>query len=122
MLLSLLHFSSAPPPLPPGGKRYPCTGQRQAEEEGEAGQQEALLPELSDDAWPPPQEIPEQCLLLGQRGHGQQEAGELAAVAHQVERAGREALGDGTAGEEGRQQGQRHLVGAEGDMVKIVVF
>lgn len=100
MLLLLLHFSFAPPLLPPGGKHHRCTGQRQTEEEGEAGQQEALLPELSDDGWPPLQEIPAQCLLLGQRGCCQQEAGDLAAVAHQVERAGREALGDGTAGEE----------------------
>lgn len=106
VLFSLLHFGSTPPlpllpSLPPSGKHYHCTGQCEAEEEGEAGQQEALLSKLSDDGWPPPQEVLAQRLLLGQRGHGQQEAGELAAVAHQVERAGGEALGDGTAGEEG---------------------
>lgn len=102
----LLHQLSSSPP--PHGERRRSAAQRHAGEGG-AGQQEAPLAVLPDHGLPPPQEVTEQRLLLGERAEGQQDVEELVAVADDVKAAGREALGHGTREEEGRQQKQQHL-------------
>lgn len=107
LLLSLLlHQLSLSPPS--HGERRHSAAQRHAGKGG-AGQQEAPLAVLPDHGRPPPQEVVEQRLLLGERAEGEQDVEELVAVADDVEAAGREALGHGTREEEGRQQEQQHL-------------
>lgn len=107
LLLSLLlHQLSLSPPS--HGERRHGAAQRHAGKGG-AGQQEAPLAVLPDHGRPPPQEVVEQRLLLGERAEGEQDVEELVAVADDVEAAGREALGHGTREEEGRQQEQQHL-------------
>lgn len=78
--------------------------------EGGTGQQEVLLTELPDQGGPSPQEVMEQCFLLGQRAEGQQDVEELVTVTNDVKATRWETLRYGTGEEEGCQQKQHHLL------------
>ena len=87
---------------------YQATAQSQ-QWEGSAGQQETLLPKITNHRRPSRQEVLEESFLLSQRAEGQQQVEELVAVADIVKMARGAALRHGAGEEEGRQDKQQHL-------------
>lgn len=98
----LLHFHVPGPGSPPHDEGRCCAATRQAGRR-DADQQEALLAVLTNQGRPPPQEVPEQRLLLDEGAEGQQDVEDLVTLTHDVTATREETLRDRTR-EECRQE------------------